>query len=117
MAKKRRKRRKRRSTGQTQYRQLKRRGRQQQRRQRRSQGSWPAYLASTLGGLSASAGPTSGLGWGASLALGSFASNSSDAQLRSVGLGLLTGAGVAFALPFSLLVAGYTTQQIAEILG
>lgn len=58
-------------------------------------GSWPAYLASTAGALIAS---VDALGYGGSLAFGSYASASKDKQLRSVGNGVLTGAGIATAL-------------------
>ncbi len=54
-----------------------------------------AYAVSAAGAWAASASP---VGWGASLAAGSYASNSSDGQLRSVGNGLLLGAGVYLAL-------------------
>lgn len=71
--------------------------RQQRRRQQRRNGgggSWPAYLTSTLGGLVAS---LDAVGYGGSLAFGSYASASSDKQLRSVGRGLLTAGGLVTA--------------------
>ncbi len=70
------------------------RGPQQRRSRRRDQGSSMAYLVSMAGSLAAS---DTTLGWGASLAVGAYASNSSDGQLRSVGNGLLVGAGLYLA--------------------